>query len=491
LATDRIRRGWKISPPPDAILPLVLVAKIDNAMRLTAVDAKAARLGLSTGMALASARAMVPTVKVVAADEAADGKLLSQIADWCDRFSPFVAIDPPYGFLLDVTGTSHLFGGEADMLKALQAAMQKLGFAVSAAMAGSPLAAHALARHRPGTIVPIGRDQEAMAGLPIDALGLEAVNTHAFRRAGLKKIGQVASRKRTELTSRFGSEMVFRLDAALGAAETPISPRMPLASYRVEHRFAEPVATEAVMLATITKLAAYLAKMLEERGEGARALQAVFFRADGMVRRIAVETGAPTREPSIFARLFREKMASLADPLDPGFGYDLIRLEVSLSQPCRDEAAELGSNAAQEKEVRQLIDRLAARFGSHRILVFRPNDTHIPERAFKTVPAQQAEPFKGQWETRRAKEAPRRPLRMFLPERISFEEAPLRFRWRTVTHKIRHIEGPERIAMEWWRAPGPARDYYRAEDEEGCRYWLYKEESRQEEGRWFLHGVFA
>ncbi len=465
------------------------MAKIDNAMRLTAVDDKAAKLGLRAGQALASARAMVPHLKVMAANEPADLTLLERIADWCDGFTPFVALDPPHGLLLDITGASHLFGSEQAMLDRLRRDLNKQGFAVMGAVAGTALAARALARFRDGVVVPSGLDSEVVAPLPIEALELDPIITHAFRRAGLKTIGQAAERSRAELTARFGSALVFTFDAALGRAEAPISPRLSLPDVRAERRFVEPVVTEDTLLATVKSLAARLARILEERGEGARALQAVFFRADGSIRHIAVETGAPTRDPAIIERLFREKLDALADPLDPGFGFDLIRLECRRAEPCRTEAADFSSDLQAEKEIRFLVDRLAARFGSHRVLAFRPNDTHIPENAFVVVPAQYAPPSKIGWEAiRQDGEAPRRPLRMLSPEPVSvLPGETLRFRWRNAVHAVRRIEGPERIAMEWWRTPAPPRDYFRVEDEEGRRFWLYREGAV----RWFLQGVFA
>jgi len=489
LSTDRLYRCWRKSPPPDVKLPLVLVAKTENAMRLTAVDRRAADLGLEAGMALASARAMVPALKVMPANEPADTKLLVRLADWCVDFSPFVAFDPPQGLFLDVTGTSHLFGGEAAMLEHLRAALKKQGFTARTAMAGSAMAARALARYRAGLIVPPGDDGDAMAGLPVEALALDVATTHAFRRAGLKTVGKVASRTRVELTARFGAAMVSRLDAALGMAETPISPRMPLPSYRVDHRFAEPVTVEGVLLTTLEQLAGEISQMLEVRGEGARGLEAVFFRADGNIRRIVVETGGPTRDPDILARLFRERLDALADPLDPGFGFDLIRLQVIRSEPYRSEDGDLDSKADEEKEIRYLIDRLSARFGSHRVLRFRPNDTHIPERAYSAVPAQYAEKPHLPWKRKcSGTEAPRRPLRLFSPEPVHLLQGEtLLFRWRSAVRVVRKLEGPERIAMEWWRVPGPDRDYFRMEDEEGRRYWLYREAG----SHWFLHGVFA
>ncbi len=463
-------------------------------MRLTAVDRQAAALGLAPGMALASARAMVPALKVMAANEPADQRLLEKIADWCDGFTPFVALDPPDGLLLDVTGATHLFGGEQAMLDRLRADLKRQGFTVAGALAGTALAARALARYRRGAVVPLGADSDAVAPLPVAALGLDPISVHAFRRAGLKTIGQVAHRGRAELTARFGAGMVFALDTAMGRAEVPISPRRPLPDYRAECRYAEPVTAAETMLATIKLLAERLAKNLEERGEGARALRAVFFRADGSVRRIAVETGAPTREPAIIERLFREKLDALADPVDPGFGFDLIRLEAERTEPCQVEAATLGNDESRAKEIRFLVDRLAARFGAHRVLSLQPRDTHIPENAFAAVPAQYAEPMRQHWQrTRTAHEAPRRPLRLLSPEPVSLLAGDtVRLRWRHVVHKIRRMEGPERIAMEWWHAPidqqgAPDRDYFRAEDEEGRRFWLYREHGI----RWFLHGVFA
>ncbi len=458
-------------------------------MRLTAVDHKAARLGLRAGQALASARAMVPHLKMMAANEPADRKLLERIADWCDGFTPFVALDPPQGLLLDITGASHLFGSEQAMLDRVRGDLKKQGFTVTGAVAGTALAARALARFRNGMVVAPGLDSKVVAPLPIEALELDPVITHAFRRAGLKTIGQAASRSHAELTARFGSALVFTFDAALGRVEAPISPRLPLPDVRAERRFAEPVVTENTLLATVKSLAGRLARILEERGEGARLLQAVFFRADGSIRQIAVETGAPTRDPAVIERLFRERLDALADPLDPGFGFDLVRLECRRAEPCRTQASDLGSDLQAEREIRFLVDRLAARFGSHRVLSFRPNDTHIPENAFAAVPAQYAPTPKFAWEKiRQDDEAPRRPLRMFSPEPVSvLPGEPLRFRWRNAVHAVRRIEGPERIAMEWWRTPAPSRDYFRVEDEEGRRFWLYREGA----ARWFLQGVFS
>jgi protein ImuB len=230
---------------------------------------------------------------------------------------------------------------------------------------------------------------------------------------------------------------------------------------------------------------------MERHGHGARCLEAVFFRADGAVRRISIATGKPTREPAMIDRLFREKLAMLSDRLDPGFGFDLIRLCALHVERASAETVDLNVRANEKAELSFMIDRLAARLGSHRILAFLPHDTHIPEAAWVTVPAQHAQLSKLPWrKIRKAQNAPRRPLRLFgKAEPVDFSAAQ-HFVWRKTRHVVTHCEGPERIAMEWWHheAPPPARDYFRVEDSKGRRYWLYRKGTAPQ---WFMHGIFA
>jgi protein ImuB len=497
LPTDRLKRLSDTAPDH----PLVLAAKSGNALRLTALDDAAAALDLHEDMALADARAMIASLDVREADELADATLLMRIADWCDRFTPFVALDPPHGLLLDVTGVTHLFGGERGLLDLAERSLRDQGFTVQAALAGTAMAARALAHHRPGTIVPPGEEARAVAPLPVEALPLEPLTAHGLRRAGLKTIGQIAGRSRAELTARFGAGMVAALDEALGQGEAPISPRRPLPAAMAEHRFAEPVMTEDVIAHSLKTLAASLCALLEERGQGARRIEAVFFRADGLTRRIAIAMGRPVRDAAIILRLFRERLRALADPLEAGFGFDLIRLEVSETGPMTLKPIGFETEQDPERQIGTLIDCLAARLGPSRVLRLQPQNTHIPEAASRVVSAQGAATARLSWEALRSgDDVPRRPLRLFeRPEPVEVmaevpEGPPLRFRWRRVLHRIARAEGPERIAMEWWRADGPTRDYFRVEDEAGQRFWLYRnglygaETMRPD---WFVHGLFA
>jgi protein ImuB len=391
-------------------------------------------------------------------------------------------------------------------------ALTRRGFAVSGAIAATSICARTLTRHVSGRIIGDGGEADAAGPLPVSALGAADAITAGLRRAGLKTIGDVASRARHEIAARFGSGFTTLLERALGQGDAPISPRKPPPDYIVEKRFPEPVATENVISANLSRLAAMLVAAMDRQGKGARRLEASFFRTDGAVRTIAVDTGRPVTQGEVVDRLFRERLEALNDPLDPGFGFDLIRLSASRTEIVVQQQRDLDANVHDNDELAALIDRIAARIGGKRVVVHLPQDTHIPEHAVWAAPAQHhlGTAMAAAWPARIEGEPPLRPLRLFeRPEPINVPFAtvpdgpPHQFTWRRATHAVVRVEGPERIAMEWWKQNDQAltRDYFRIEDEAGLRFWifrdgLYESELRDEEGkpvpaRWFVHGLFA
>jgi protein ImuB len=534
LPTDRIAKRFA---PAEA---LVVTAPVKSALRLTAVNDAAAALGLKVGMALADARAMHPKIVAVDADEAADLHLLEAVADWCDRYTPLVGLDPPDGLTLDISGCAHLFGGEVEMCRDITRRIEARGFQVRAAVAGTVGCAWAVARSGSQSIIPSGEERNALSPLPLAALRLSSDTVTALAQVGLKRITDVLDRPRAPLAARFGQDFVRHLDQALGIEDEPITPRLPLPAALTEQRFADPIALERDVLGTIARLAARLSAVLEQRGEGARLLQAALFRADGKVVRIEAGTAEPLREPRRVARLFADRLSVIGDECDPGFGYDIIRLSALVTE--RSDPRQTGlAQPDHEADLAHLIDRLGARFGQRRVARLVPQDTHIPEFAVAAVGAafsaharESGHPVLGRntgsplsrgraeisltanfQNVPQDSLSPARPIRLFAqPEPIEAiaevpDGPPAQFTWRRVRHTVLHVEGPERIATEWWRdAAGNTlqRDYFRVESREGLRVWLFRawpkprdqeneeeqeKEQEQQQPRWYLHGVFA
>jgi len=476
---------------------------VKGALCLAALDTHAEDAGLSIGMTLATARALCPVLETVESDPSADRALLEHIADWMERYTPCVGLLPPDGIALDITGAAHLLGDEMMLRKDLLTRLAAQGFSARAAIAGTAETASALARFSDIEIVAPEEDANAVHSLPIAALGLPSSEVIALARLGLKSIGDLASRARAPLAARFGSDLIARLDRVRGLARTSITPRRFIAPFITERRFAEPIGHEDDVHRSILTLAADLARLLEKQGLGGRRFELIFFRADGATRRMSVETARPLRDPKTLMRLFRERLDALADPLDPGFGFDLIRLAAPVTEiqdahePDFDGANDLKDDLA------ALVERLGIRFHPARLM---HENTHWPERASRLVSAQDGNAALAHaWdEWHEPESAPLRPIRLFdPPEPIDViadvpDGPPVRFRWRRLFHVVVKAEGPERIAPEWWRITGDAmpatRDYYRVENENGARFWVFRAGLYDRDTtppRWFMHGVFG
>jgi len=544
LATDRARRLNGV----DKRAPLAAVAKVNNAERLVCVDAEAVRLGLTIGLSLADARARHPNLVAVESAPMEEARLLERLCDWCSRFTPLAALDCADGLMLDISGVAHLFGGEEALIEDCRDRLAAQGFTVAAGVGGNPLAAWALARFSRVKIAPDPLSDKAFAklfhDLPLAALGLDDKTVADLARAGLRRIGDIALRPRAPIAARFGPMPIARLDALKGLERSSIAPRFRPPDFCAERRFASPVQTFQAIEATLCKLADDLVVLLERQAKGARRIELELYRVDGDVRRIRVGASRPLNEARAIVRLIAERLASRdEEPIDAGYGVDLMRLACLAAEPLAPSQAELerAHEAERARALAELLDRLSARLGARAVTRRELIEAHLPEQAEAAAPAtlgqarlrgenrhcqersdeaiqRNAEPTTVSGLLRHSPSqtgvsrrpmarndglngAPARPLRLFVrPEPIEAlaevpDGPPLRFRWRRVLHDIAAIEGPERIAAPWWRRVGaPTRDYFRAEDSEGRRFWLYREglwgrETAQ--AKWFVHGVFG
>src|SRR5215468_3311791 len=230
-------------------------------------------------------------------------------------------------------------------------------------------------------LVPPGGMRHALAPLPMAALRLAPEIVEALTELGLKRIADIIDLPRAPLAARFGEILVRRLDQALGREDEPITPRLPVPSYVAEQSFPDPIGRERDVLGTIARLAARLEAAMERRQDGARFLQAALFRTDNKVYRIEVGTGAPVRNAALIARLFADRLAVIGEACDPGFGFDIVRLTVLVTEHSDPMQRGLGQKGGMRDEFLQdgfgclddevafshLIDRLGARFGPRRI----------------------------------------------------------------------------------------------------------------------------
>lgn len=496
--------------------PLVTVHKTGSRIEIAAASPEAQALGLVAGTALTQARAAVPDLDVRDADPEGDRADLQRLAiALARRWCPIVAISGADGLFLDITGTAHLHGGEAAFVRRLRRLLARLGIAAQVAIADTPGAAWAFARQRaPAAIVPPDAHVAELAPLSIAALRLDAPARDLLARLGVDTIGDLMAMPRAPLVRRFGRTIAQRLDQATGAAPEPLDPVVPVQPIAVTRRFAEPIATADAIGHWLAGLVDDLAVDLAAAGLGARALAFVAARVDSTDQVIRIGLARASRDPAHLLRLIVRRI----EEIEVGYGLDALTLHLVRADPLGPETLGAALAEQQAPDLAPLVDTLANRIGPARLWRHRPVESDVPERSVvpgapldaATATSMRLKRDDVRLLDTRASDHPwhqrwPRPTRLLRrPEPLDQimakmpDHAPFRFAWRGCLHLVTRSDGPERVTGEWWRRPGErdaVRDYFRVEDTEGRRFWLFRRGDglRAETGdhRWYMHGTFA
>jgi protein ImuB len=518
---------------PGLASPLALYERIKGGLRISALDSQAGQAGIRLGQSVADARALVPSLVVQEINRPLLEAGFADFADWHSNASPMVAVMEDISrfgdLVLDITGVDHLFGGEHAMLRMLLTRLRLMGYTVAGAVASTIGAAWAVSHFARSQVVDDTALVATLDALPVSSLRLSEGQIATLSQMGLKTIGALRQRPRKPLQARFGQSLLIRIDQAYGLIEERMTPRMPTVEHYVERRFADPIALMDDVLACANDLAIQLAYRLEAVGQGAQAFHLFLYRVDHKVMSLSVNSARVMRDPHHIAQLFAHRSERLAGEYDAGFGIDMIRLAASSLDVL--DASQLGAFAGEDgtEDLDQLNDRMASRLGVMAVLRVRMVASHVPERAVQLVPSQAVIGVATAPQPKLS-----RPLRLLpAPELVLINAEvphglPASMIWRRTRYRLIKGDGPERLEAEWWRkgerlllAPPPepeepkpgeqtppppyipdlplyeaeeqVRDYYRVEDEDGRRFWIFRLGlyGGPDMPSWYLQGFFA
>lgn len=470
--------------------PFLLYAPEHGRMVVTASSYAMEKEGVVPGMVVADVRAIFPSVEVFAADLAAEKKLLDDLAEWSIRYAPIVAIDPPDGLILDISGCAHLWGGEQPYLKTIAARFVKGGYDVRVAIADTIGAAWAMARYgKSRLIVAPGRQTEALLPLPPAALRLDSPTLQRMEKLGFRQIGQFIDIPRLNLRRRFGDGLLSRLGQALGTVPETLQPVQATLVYLERLPCLEPIRTATGIEIAIKRLLEMLCERLLQEGKGMRTGILKGYRIDGETEQVSIGTNRASRNAAHLFKLFELKIPEI----EPALGIELFTLEAALVEDLSETQEALWATANRDRTaISELLDNIAGKVGLDTIYRYLPQEHHWPEHSVKKVTSLEEQP-ETEWRTDHP-----RPIHLLpVPEPVEVmvvlpDYPPMHFRYKGEIIRVARADGPERIEQEWWIKNGPPRDYYRVEDDRGARYWLFRLGLYgNRKPQWFLHGYFV
>ena len=480
--------------------------------------------GITIGMPVAEARGYVRAEQTEfrTHDPQADLAALRRICHWCQQFTPLFGIDgrvDPDSLFLDLTGCLHLFESEEYLAQNIATGLADQGLVAFVAIADTIGSAwgithyaiaeesrtHARIQHRrrglrvyPATaevsqavrdqirIIPSGEQAAAIDRLPVDALRVDSAVVRVLRQLGIQTIGRLRSLPRKDLPSRFGSEIITRIDQALGAADETFVPEHPPEPIEAEWTSEYPISHRSAIEAVFRELIEQVTARLQERHEGARELICRLHGPDDVSFGFNVGMLQPDNSSEHLFDLLRMRLESVSITGD----VDRVRVRaVATALLAARQQTLFATDDDVSLEYGWLVNRLANRLGNDAVLRPHLEPDAQPERACRFEPLLSEQP--GDQYVDSPTDLPERPLRLLpLAEQVTVNLESDRlagFLWRNRRHEVARIDSPERIATGWWRQESVDRDYWIVETTTGDRFWLYLCRRTDE---WFVHGQF-
>ena len=475
-------------------------AEVKSATRLVALTPAAASAGLQIGMTVSEARALEPSVRLEDHDPAGQdvdrAALLEAFAGFSDRIAPWDEQD----LVLEVSGTAHLFGGEAELLERACERAFAMGHHCRGAIADDALAAWGLAAWGPGGVVPVGQGAQTLADLPIAALRPSPDLAASLEVLGIRRISTWAGLDPASVAGRFGAEGARLHQVARGRVVSRL-PWQPSEASVVAERvvLGGPTITLEPVLFVLPGLLVHVAEALAQRDQMAVRVAVHLVLERGPAHVVRVRVGRPTRDPDRLQKLIHTRL-------------ERVRLEapaVELVLEVEEFVAEQGwqpgllGRAESPEDLVDLLARLTDALGEACVVNPVPTDTWCPEEAWTGRAYRPGEPLPGPPLRRKADDdpvaeqqhlevdgaRPRPSLLSAAPHRMEIQDrsgVPHRVRLDGSWRPVQHCEGPERLEGGWWRADGGwSRDYWVVRVD-GCGGWCF----RDEQGRWWWQGWF-
>lgn len=331
-----------------------------------------------------------------------------------------------------------------------------------------------------------------LAPLPTIALRIDPQTALSLNHLGIHTIGQLMKLPRNALPARFGSELLTKLDQALGNVAEPLVPLEPFSPIQARMDFEGAVDSIEAIWIVFKRLLTRIVPELLKRGHGARELQIEFYRPYAVTLHKTINLSRPSRDPSNLFNLLRCAM----ETIETDVGYLGIKLLVSRSQRVSDQQIQLLEHEEfiAETELSHLIERLRIRLGNQ--IIAQPSliESYVPEKAFTchgllAHASSTAVQNVSQTETIRPLHLLKTPqeIGVIVSPSHDREGSPISFTWKGKVHRLPHTTGPERIAGQWWEGHHKTRDYFDTETASGQRFWIFRV---LETGKWYVHGEY-
>ena len=459
-------------------------------------NAAAKAAGVREGQAVAAAKALAATLRVVARDAGAEKETLERLAAWASQFTSMVSVEAQ-GIVLEVESGLRLFGGHARLPAAIRRGVRELGLRAALGIAPTPSAARLLARGeaqglRVRGCFAAGELPARLAELPLFLLDWPEGTLARLADLGVLRVRDALALPPEGIARRFGPEIADSLARLTGRLADARSPYVAPPRFRARLELPAQAEDVGALAFPLRRLLAEFEGALRGRGAGAQRVSIALEHDRTARTHVQLDFASPEREAEFILAIAREKLARLA------LAAPTVALELRADAllPYAPRASTwLPGEREQALDAERLIERLAARLGRDRVFGIALGDDHRPEKSWEnrgqtpiskernSVDAGSGIPSFGNWGLSPVF-GPRPVWLLHVPQRLLVQDGEPRLQG-----ALEMRGGPERIEAGWWDGGEVRRDYYIARNPRGETFWIFRE--HRDLRAWYLHGVFA
>ncbi len=460
------------------------------------------------------------------------------------KFSPWISTKREKSLLVNITGCSHLFGGEERLAKEIILEVKKMGFTSNVGIGSSPSAAIAATIFKSSYYNSIEKSHEILPGnyinheakvtrfnskirsstvkytregcslqileeetesfisaLPVNILGLKNKELHELYFLGLKNISHLSKLRHYGLLEYFGKDLLNKLDRTLGVRNDPISPLEEKYNPIYCKDFIKPVTSKNRLVLELENIIKIALRRLGETDTLIKEIIVTFISSKLERKEINLMLKTATKEVDFIISLLKIKIDSIQ------FFSDVIELTLSIKESEKNNPLQSDmkyfsippkeiKNINSNEKYAELISKISIRIGYNNIRKIYLKNTHIPEKVASIVPID-TKVNNRSWEKSRST---LRPVYLFSPKKIEvekFKNSPLP-KTCILSGVKKHIStafGPDTIAPEWWCQNSTwelhTRDYWIIELLEGEKFWIFELKNGKHSNQWYIHGNFC
>ncbi len=276
-------------------LPAVTIVPCGQTVRIVHVNRAAEAMRLRRGQTLAEARAIAPGVLTREDDPLVDRRELESLAVWAQCLSPTVHIEGGDTLIVDVTGCKRLWSraatkrrsdeateterGESNLLRYALEGIRGRSFTVRGAIADTAGAAWALAHagEDEACISEQGANAVDLLPLPVWSLRIDEKTVESLRLVGVETVGALLHLPRSSLASRFGEQVLERIDQALGDLPEVLTPYVPQPAVSARLEWGTPIGQRDLLEEAVRRAVKQFCEELARRVAGVRQIMVTFY----------------------------------------------------------------------------------------------------------------------------------------------------------------------------------------------------------------------